>query len=220
MTYPVMPAYAASEYFEPEWVDFQSPTADGRVGGVAVGPPLWRGRWSLSRKMSLEASEQWRAFVSRIRGAQLPFFARDLARPWPLKYPNGFGGMTRAGGGAFDGTATSWSVNVTRDTATPTGLPAALALSVGDYAMWRWTTSGEPRRALARVIDAATANGSGVVALRIEPPLPAFVPSGAVMDFAEPCCVMKRVTAEGRLGSKDRTLKVDGEFQAIQDLRP
>ena len=220
MTLPVMPPFAASEYFEPEWVDYQSPTADGRVAGVAVGPPLWRGRWGLSRKMSLEASEQWRAFVSRIRGAQLPFLARDLARPWPLAYPNGFASLNRAGGGAFDGTASSWSVDATRDTATATGLPAAFVLQVGDYAMWRWQTAGEDRRALGRVIEAVTTNGSGVAAIRLEPPLPTLVPSGAVMDFAEPCCVMKRVTAEGRLGAKDRTLKVDGEFHAIQDLRP
>ncbi len=220
MSLPVMPPYAASEYFEPEWIDYQSPTADGRVGGVAVGPPLWRGRWTLSRKMSLAASEQWRAFVSRLRGAQLPFLARDLARPWPLAYPTGFAALTRAGGGAFDGTASSWSVNATRDVATVTGLPATFVLSIGDYAMWRWETGGETRRALCRAIEAVTADGSGAAALRLEPPLPALVPSGAVMDFAEPACVMKRVVSEGRLGVKDRNLKVDGEFHAIQDLRP
>ena len=209
----------AAEYFEPERVDFQTPTTDGRITGVTAGFPLWRARWTLGRAISQATSEQWRAFVARCRGAQIPFYAADRGRPWPLSAPNGFAGLNRAGGGAFDGTATAWSVNAERDQPSLTNLPAGFVLSIGDYVMWRWITSSEPRRSLHRLVEASTASGAGAVTMRVEPPLPTLIPAGAIADLANPVCIMKLDTTETRLGEKSRSLRIDGQVAGVQDLR-
>lgn len=209
----------ASQYFEPEVVDFSTQVADGRLNGVTAGWPLWHARFSFGQSISRAKSEEWRAFVARLRGQQRRFFGGDQNRPYPLAYARGFAGQTRAGGGTFDGSATGWSVNSDRDVITPTGLIAAMELNIGDYAMLRWSTGGSARRALLRAVLPATANGSGVVALTVEPPLPTLVPSDAVFDLARPVCIMKR-KPETKIGEMTRTQRVDGIVAAIQDLRP
>lgn len=228
LSFPLTPPAVgpASEYFEIERVDHLSPQTGGRVSGVTAGFPLWRGRWSLGRALLRATSEDWRAFVSSLRGGQRAFFGRDYGRPFPLAYPKGFLGLTRFGGGAFDGTATSWSVNADRDEVTLNGLPANLVLSVGDYVMWKWTGAeisgaGTARRALVRAVQAATASASGVAVVTVEPPLPTLVPSGAgsTADLANPCCVMRLDTSQTSLGEKTRSLRIDGTIAAVQDLR-
>ena len=71
LTFPrTMPDGVAAEYFEPERSDFASPRSDGRIGGVTVGFPRWQGRWTLGKAMTQRRSEEWRAFVASLRGAQ------------------------------------------------------------------------------------------------------------------------------------------------------
>ena len=221
MVFPIAmpPVGPASEYFEPERIDALSPRTDGRVNGVTLGFPLWRGRWTLGQQISRLQSEEWRAFVAVLRGQQRTFLGRDYGRPYPLSAPDGFDGLVRASGGAFDGTATSWSINADRDEPTLSGFPAGFVLSVGDYIMWRWATGGVQRRSLVRVVQGAVANGSGVVAPLVEPPLPTVTPGGAVADLAKPSCVMKLIKGETQLGEKTRTLRIGGTIAAIQDLR-
>ncbi len=219
MTVLTPPRGVGAEYFEIERVDFQSPTTDGRATGVTAGFPLWRARWTIGDRILQATSEEWRAFVRRCRGAQIPWYAGDRGRPFPLAYPSGFGGLNRAGGGAFDGSAASWSVNAERDQPALTGLPAGFVLSIGDYVMWRWVTSSEPRRSLHVLVEASTANGSGAVTLRVEPPLPTLIPGGAVADLANPVCIMRLDTAETRLGEKTRNLRTSGTVAGLQDLR-
>jgi len=220
VVFPIaMPVGVATEYFEPERVDAISPTNDGAVSGVTLGFPLWRARWGLGKSISRATSEEWRAFVALLRGQQKTFLGFDQGRPLPLAYPDGFEGLSRFGGGAFDGSATSWSVNADRDEPTLSGFPPGFVISVGDYIMWRWTTGGEARRALCRAVLPSVANSGGVIAVRVEPPLPTLTPSFAVADVNRPTCIMKRVTEDGSLGDKDRSLKVSGTIAAIQDLR-
>lgn len=219
MTVLTPPQGVAAEHFEIDRVDFQSPTTDGRATGVTAGFPLWRARWTIGERILQATSEEWRAFVSRCRGAQIPWYAGDRGRPYPLAYPSGFGGLTRAGGGGFDGTATDWAVNDAGDQPDLEGLPAGFVLSIGDYVMLRWVTSSEPRRSLHRLVEAATADGSGDVTIRVEPPLPTFIPSDAVADLAEPVCIMRLDTAETRLGEKTRNLRTSGVVAGLQDLR-
>lgn len=215
---PLPATGAASEYFEPERVDYVSPEAGGRIGGVSAGFPLWRGVWTLGRTMSLQTSEEWRALVASLRGAQRTFYGGDYGRPLPLAYPNGFTGLTRAGGGAFAGAASSWSVNGTRDVPVLNGMPAAFSLSLGDYIMWRWETGGEQRRSLHRSVEAATASGAGVLTVTVEPPLPTLIPGAAVADLLNPVCIMKAVPGETKIGAKDRNRKVDGQVVGLQEL--
>lgn len=219
MTVLTPPEGVAAEHFEIERVDFQSRTTDGRAVGVTAGFPLWRARWSFGDQTLVATTEAWRAFVSRCRGVQLPWYAGDRGRPYPLSASDGFDGLTRAGGGAFDGTASAWSVNADRDQPTLTGLPAGFVLSIGDYVMWKWTTSTEPRRSLHRVVEAATGDGAGAITVAVEPPLPTLIPAEAVADLARPVCIMRLDTAETRLGEKTRTLRTSGVVAGLQDLR-
>ena len=218
----------AIQYFEPERVDYLSPEAGGRLNGVQSGVPLWRGVWSLTR-MTPENSNLWRAFFAQIRGQTRRFLGRDYERPFPSAYPDGFAGMTRAGGGSFDGTASTWSESVNSDgdqLVGATGLPANFALSVGDYVGFTWTATetsvaGLSWHALVRVVEAKAANGSGVLSnLLVEPPIPSAVPSDAILYFNEPKCVMALSLDGSQLEPMDtlRTIQ-GGTITGVQDIR-
>ncbi len=209
----------SSQYFEIERVDAMSPVADGRIEGVTLGAPRWHGRWTLSDKLMRAQSDEWRAFVGSLRGQQRSFLARDYDRPWPLSTPNGFAGLVRAGGGAFDGSATSWSVNADRDVATLSGQPAGLVLGMMDQVMWRWTTGGVQRRSLHRIIEGGVATGSGVVAVTLDPPVPTLVPGSAIADLDRPNCVMKLDASQTKMGERTRANRVGGVIVGVQDLR-
>lgn len=220
LTFPrPFPGGVAREAFELDRADFSSRTTGGRTGGVTAGWPLWKGRWTLSASTAFEVSEAWRATLRALRGQQRTLFAGDAARPWPLLAPEGFAGMTRPGGAAFDGSALGWSVNGTRDVVTLTGLPVGLILSANDYVMWRWTTEGAARRALCSFIEGGVVNGAGSVALTVEPPLPTLVPGAAVADLARPQCVM-RLDGDDQPRERGRMGKLEGVVTAIQVLEP
>lgn len=218
LTFPLtMPSLGAeTSLFEIARVDYQSPETGGRLGGITAGFPLWRLTLALG-PMAQAEGDAWRAFVAALRGAQRTFLARDLLRPYPAAYRAGFAGLSRAGGGAFDGTATSWSVSGTADALTLNGLPAGLTLAVGDLVSFSWSPS---RRALVRVIAPATASGAGVAVAVIEPALPSLVPSGAVATLAQPDVVMRLIPGETAVGDEDTVSTRGGRIVAVQDLRP
>lgn len=207
------------ESFEIARVDYGYGRVDGSQGAVTAGFPLWRMVLTLSNA-DAEETDEWRAWVPAQRGAQRPFFGRDLTRPFPRAHAGGFGGMNRATGGVFSGTATGWSTNADRDVITLSGLPSALTLSLNDYIGFSWTTSGEPRRALVRCVERVVANGSGVLAVTVEPALPPLVPGSAVATLNRPDCVMKLVPSETRIGPLDLVHSAGGTIVAVQHLLP
>jgi hypothetical protein len=132
--------YVAQQQFELQRVDYGAPEANGRIGGVQAGFPLWGAVYTLTR-MPISDSDLWRAFVTGLRGATRRFIGRDLARQYPKLYPTGFGAF-----GAFTGTAASWSqsVNSDGDCALTLHLGAAaagLVLSVGDGIDFRYNAT-------------------------------------------------------------------------------
>lgn len=221
LTYPRdMPVGGViSQSFEPRRNDYGTSVIGGRMTSVTAGSPLWAMSMTL-RDGDEDEVAAWRAFFASLRGVQRAFLAGDLTRPYPKAYPDGFTGMVRAPGGAFDGTATSWSVNSDFDVPALSGLPAGFEVSIGDYVMWRWVTAGEKRRALARAIEPAVANAAGVASIVIEPPLPVLVPGNAIADFVEPKCVMKMVPEQSQIGELDALHSASGALVALQDLRP
>lgn len=219
----------ALQQFEPLRVDYGAPEAGGRIGGVQAGPPLWQGVWTIGN-IAAAKSDELRAFVAALRGGARRFLGRDLARPYPKAYATtGFGGMTRAGGGAFDGTATSWSETITADgdaQFTLHGLPDGFAMDVGDYIGFRWVATetevaGLTWHAPVRAVEAKAADGTGLLTgITCEPPLPACVPLTATCYLDTPKAVMALVTDKSNLDAIDRRLAVKGgTITGIQDLR-
>lgn len=190
--------------------------AGGRSGGVGEGTVSpWRMELALG-EMSTAAGDAWWAFATWC-GIRRTFYAHDILRPYPAAYPAGFAGLNRAGGGAFpaDGAPSSWSVDASGEVLTLSGLPAAFVLGVGDWAGWVWDTD---KRTAAKVVEGGTANGSGVLVVSIQPPLPAFVPSDAAMTLAL-CEMVLRLTPETDLGDEDTVSLGGGKIVAEQDLR-
>lgn len=223
LTYPrAMPTVGVdSQVLEPQRVDYLAPELGGHVGAVAAGFPLWRLELTLG-EMDVDEARAWRAFLKSLKGASRLFYGRHLTRDYPRAYPAGFGGLNRAGGGAFpaDGAPTSWSVDTAREVLTLNGLPAGFVLSEDDPIGWTWTTSSQPRRTMASAVEAATANGSGVMAVTIDPPLPSFVPGGAAIKLYRPDVIMRIVTDGTQIGPENSVAVAGGRVLAIQDLRP
>lgn len=210
------PSGAALQSFEPQRVDFLSPSAGGRVDAITAGNPLWLAVWQLG-KIGQAKSDAWRAAMLRQRGSQRRFYGRDLSRPLPLLH---LGGLPAGVSGAASG----WSQAINADgdaLLTVADLPG-ITLSIGDYVDFRWTTAGEERRALVRVVVGGSANGSGAVTAMVEPPVPTLVvPGGAVAHIDDPACIMRLVPGEWELGPIDRRLAVtSGKVTGVQDLRP
>lgn len=216
--------YVAQQQFELQRVDYAAPEASGRIGGVQAGFPLWAGVWTLGR-MTADYSDQWRAWLTRLRGATRRFIGRDLARQYPREYPDGLGGF-----GAFTGAAASWSQVIDSDGDAQLTLQlgaagAGLVLSQGDYIDFRYSAtesavSGLAWRAMVRVVSAATANGSGAVTVTVEPPVPDAVPSDAVAHLDEPGCIMAVIVDQSSLGPIDRLYSINGgQILGVQDIR-
>lgn len=214
--------YVALQQFEPLRVDYGAPEASGRIGGVQAGFPLWQMVCSLSR-MPIEYSDQWRAWLTGMRGATRRLIGRDLARQLPRAY-------VEAGSlpGGFDGEASDWSETINADgdsELTLEGLPVGLILSQGDYIDFRYTATedaiaGLAWRHLARVVEGGTADGSGDVTVTIEPPMPTAVPGSATAHVSETGCVMALILEQTNIDAVDRLYSIlGGQITAVQDLR-
>lgn len=208
-----------SQAFRLDRVDLTTGQVSGRITAVTLGWPLWRMTLRINNADADQTSE-WTGFLDSLRGAQRPFLARDLTRPYPAAHPTGFAGLTRPGGGAFDGAAAAWSVNSTRDVLTLTGLPVGLVLRVRDYVGFRWTTAGSARRALVRLVEGGIVAGGGAITVTVEPAVPTLTPGGAVATLALPDCVMRLVPDQTRLEEMDVLHSASGVVAAVQDLLP
>lgn len=213
--------------FEIQVVSGDAPENGGALGSIQVGAPRWVAVYTLGT-LSRELSDEWRAVTARLRGMGKWFYGRDYQRPYPKACPAGFTGMTRHGGGAFDGSATSWSQSIDGEgncTVQLDGLPDGFVLGFGDYIGFKWNTT---RRALVRAVGLSVDIGSGSITVMVEPPVPVVtvdsggvVPSDATAYLNEPTCLMKRAKGDAALGGVDRRGAVTaGVITGVQDLQP
>lgn len=171
--------------FDVQHQQVRAPTRGGLVQVAAVGVDLWVASYETAPMREVEA-EAWRAWLHSLRGGALFFKMCNPVRRYALAYPTGYGALTRAGGGSFSaGTATLSAIATTRDTITLTTLPASFVLTVGDLVSIPFGSAG---RALHRVVEGATANGSGQATVTIEATIPLAVSTGVTVDLLKPWC--------------------------------
>lgn len=206
----------SQQEFELQRIDYQAPEASGRVAGVQAGFPLWFARWTFT-EMRPEKSDEWRAFMMRLRGQTRRFLGSDRQRPVP------------SAGLVGTGEASSWSETINADgdsELTLAGLGAGQVLSQGDYIGFTWTATetaiaGLEWHALVRVVEGDTADGSGNATVIVEPPVPSAVPNDATAYLDHPKCVMVLINDQSNLGPIDHrgAIRAGGQITAVQDIR-
>ncbi|TPL06690.1 hypothetical protein [Mesorhizobium sp. B2-4-11] len=159
-----------------------------RTEGQSVGTPWWTANykpgWLEPANIGLLD-----AFMMQAGDDGETFLGYDVFRPRPILMDTGAPlSGTKAGGGAFNGTATLNSITNSR-TVVIGGLPAGFQFSPGDYIEFRMTAL---MRSLHRIMAPATANGSGIVTLSIKYGLDTqnFTTS-SVVNFEKASCVMQ-----------------------------
>lgn len=172
--------------FDPSYQQVVSPTRGGLVQVANFGVDLWTMEYATDA-VDYQTGLEYMSWLHSLRGGGRLFKAWHPLRRYPYAYPNGFGGMTRAGGGTFDGTCTLSTIGAQRDTITLTTLPAGLTFRIGD--MVSFPMSGGASRCLVRVMEAATASGGGSATLTVEPILPAAASTGVIATLVKPWCL-------------------------------
>lgn len=161
-----------------------------RTEAQRFGTPWWRAVYTTSALTQAQFGLV-EAFIMQAGDNGEVFRAYDAARPRPIDYetPNHdpLSGV-RAGGGAFDGTATLESITNSRQVAI-SGLPAHFQLRAGDYVEFAMSAS---LISLHRLIADAQAGSGGTVTLNFRYGLDTehFTPA-ATVNFEKPACLMQ-----------------------------
>lgn len=168
--------------------DETSKTQGGDTLVKARGTPLWN-LTATSRTLKPNELDFWRARLETLDEGKRPFYGYSLSRCYPIAYPNG----AWPTGGSFDGvSATIASLGDDNKSMTLTGLPSGFALAVGDMFSFEYTS--QPRYALHRVQEAATASSGGTTgAFEVRPFIQAGAAVGDVVRVYRPRCLMMLV---------------------------
>ena len=128
---------------------------------IEVAQPRWRIAWNLGT-VDDATYQEIEAFLESLLGGAREFLAWRRNRPLPRMYRGGLDGLTRHGGGAFDGTATVTAISATGLTLAT--LPTGFAFKAGD--MIGLVEDG--RYGLHMAMEDVTAT-AGVASLTVEP---------------------------------------------------
>lgn len=156
----------------------------GAVQTMDLGDPLWSATFR-THVVEAEDRQMWQAWALSLRRGR-KFLAFDPEKEFPAAYGSAVLGLTRAIGGAFDGSATLGAVTAT--TVQLLGLPALYQAKAGDMLSFPWNGV----RALHQLVEDTAASSSGIMTLSVEPPVrlnPAPAVS-ATVDLVRPACVM------------------------------
>jgi len=198
---------------KPMYQQTQAPLRGGQVQAAELGPPLWRGSWQ-TVTLSEEQGLIWSAWLESLRGAVRTFKARDTTRDYALRYPNGYAGLT-VGGNPWDGTGIIEDVGEQLDTLDISGLPAGFIVSVGDLCSYGYASG---RQVMHRVMEGATADGSGDITLTVEPIVKPAPDENAVVSFLRPWFKATLDPNSIRKTWDERRLLTGLAFEAIQTL--
>lgn len=185
----------------------------GRTQVAQQAEPRWVAEYTTAQLSLGLQHRSWRAFWARMRGGLTPFLGYDPTQEFPAQYPNGFGGMTRAGGGSFDGTATLTGISATQIALS--GLPASFIFKEGDHIELRQTND---LRGLYIIISNVTAAAGGTVTLTVEPQiLITLFTVAAVANINRPSCVMVPIPESWSYAPTADSFP-GASFQAIQRI--
>jgi len=189
ISYPrALAAPIALARFEPDFQTTHAPEAGGELNAITLGPARWRADYSSPMMRDPELSA-WRAWLASMENGVGTFYGVDPIRLLPQSCPAGFSGMTRHGGGAFDGTVSAWTIDGPGRNLELTTLPSTLTVTAGDLVAFVWDTN---KRYLTRALETVTAV-AGVAEFAVAPRIEAFVPGDAVATLLNPSCVMRIV---------------------------
>lgn len=168
---------------------------DGTMQIIERSDPFWRlelqtGNLTPDRQAELEA------FLASLSRGSRDFLYRDPRHLTPRTYPGGFDGLTRHGGGAFDGTATVTAISPA--SITVSGLPSTFALKAGD----RFGLVEDGEYCTCIVMEDATA-AAGVVTLAPDPMIRTTIFSTAASaNFLRPAARMLLTDAAPMTGAR------------------
>lgn len=126
--------------------------ASGVIRGKDLGPPLWATEIT-TKVMRNSALIEYLAKLNSLDGVLNSLSLYEMRRPYPRNYVNG----------VFDDTGVLFDVSGTNlNQIRLDDLPANFAISVGDFFAFDWSDGENTYRALHQVVEAVTANGSGL----------------------------------------------------------
>lgn len=179
------------EEFDIQPIDtrFTSPMEDRANETARFGTPFWRLFRAMTGKLTYGETDTADAFFQSASKGGTWFLCHDVYRPRPRAYGATPLSGTKAGGGAFDGTAVLAAVTNSQ-TINVSGLPAGFMINKSALVEIR---KSDFVRSLHRVMVAATANGAGTVTLSIEFPLATgvFTTGNSIVNFERPSCLMQ-----------------------------
>ncbi|NGN45185.1 hypothetical protein G6N74_29465 [Mesorhizobium sp. CGMCC 1.15528] len=205
ITYPynfldLFPGWATE--FDVLYRQEQSRTAGGRTIVKDLGSPLWTATFQ-SRSMQPNELDEWRARMKALEGGTQEFRAWPTSRCYPIAYPNGVGMGTVSG-------AQVNSIAANRKTISLKGLPVGYTDRIGDYI--QIGTSN-----LHQVLEAATANGSGVTGtFEVRPHLWPLSAVNDAVTVVKPSCLMTQVPGSLSTTAELQTGRGTITFQAVE----
>lgn len=198
--------------FDLMWRQEQSRQANGRTIVKDLGSPLWRGGY-VTRSLKPNLLDEWRAKLDALENGMQTFKGYPLSRCYPIAYPSG----AWPTGDSFNGlTATIYAVGVDNKSLRVDLLPAGFELRVGD--MIQITRASDPvRYDLHRVMEAATADGSGITpSFEVRPHLWPGVAENDLVAVKRPWCPMAIVPGSIASPADPSTGRGSISFQAVE----
>lgn len=216
ITYPrdlIEPFGVRAVTFEPLHLQARGAARGGRAQVIGLGPSIWAMRYETVPLAEAQVAE-WEAWLSTLRGGLRTFKAWHPMRRHLREYPAGYGGLTRYGGGAFDGTCTLSSISVALDAVILSGLPVGLKIRNGDLVSWNHSSTSQ---ALHRCVEPVDASALGQATIQIEP-LARPGSTGTAATLIRPWChaVIDPASEDVRWSPSQRTATVS--FSAMQTL--
>lgn len=205
-------ALFASVDFQLGDISVQNMLESGAIQTMEIGPSLWGATWR-TVDLQMEDRQKWQAWALTLRGGRT-FLASDPEKAYPAAYGSAVLTLSRAGGGAFDGTCTL--VAVTATSVQVSGLPANYTARAGDMLSFPWNNG----HALHMVVEDTTANSAGAATFRVHPPVKPVPPpnAGSAVRMVQPVCVMKLKPGTFSAPASHEAARQPVSFESVQDI--